>query len=92
MGDFECHRIGETLGSLSIYPDESVPVGADHFNTPVIMMSQNRQSIQDRLEAKNDFLINQKAEEDVRSVREHLEAQKRSIGRNLSIIGSATGK
>lgn len=45
------------------------------FTAPIIMMSQNRQSDMDRLEAKNDYAINQKAEEEVRVILEHLAAQ-----------------
>jgi uncharacterized membrane protein len=45
------------------------------YTAPVIMMSQNRQAERDRLEAHNDFLINQKAEEEVRAILEHLSAQ-----------------
>jgi uncharacterized membrane protein len=35
------------------------------YTAPVIMMSQNRQAAKDRLEAHNDFVINQKAEEEI---------------------------
>jgi uncharacterized membrane protein len=49
------------------------------FAGPVIMMSQNRQSVRDRLEAHNDFLINQKAEEEIAAVLEHLAAQDRAL-------------
>ena len=42
-------------------------------------MSQNRQAAKDRLEAHYDFLINQKTEEEVRVIMEHLEAQNRAI-------------
>jgi uncharacterized membrane protein len=45
------------------------------FTAPIIMMSQKRQSTKDRIEAHNDFLINMKAEEEVRIILEHLEAQ-----------------
>jgi uncharacterized membrane protein len=45
------------------------------FTAPVIMMSQNRQSEMDRLEAHNDYAVNQKAEEEVRAVLNHLAAQ-----------------
>ena len=45
------------------------------YAAPVIMMSQNRQSSKDRLEAHNDFEINQKAEEEVRAILNHLAAQ-----------------
>ena len=49
------------------------------FTAPVIMMSQNRQAIRDRLEAHNDFMINQKAEEEIRVILAHLEAQNAAL-------------
>lgn len=49
------------------------------YAAPVIMMSQNRQAVKDRLEAHNDFLINQKAEQEIRAIMEHLEAQNQAI-------------
>ncbi|MCB0105606.1 MAG: DUF1003 domain-containing protein [Caldilineaceae bacterium] len=45
------------------------------YAAPIIMMSQNRQAAKDRVEAHNDFLINQKAEEEIRAILEHLNAQ-----------------
>ena len=45
------------------------------YTAPIIMMSQNRQSVRDRLEAHNDYLINQKAEQEVRAILDHLAAQ-----------------
>ena len=45
------------------------------YTAPVIMMSQNRQTMKDRIEAHNDFLVNQKAEEEVRAILDHLAAQ-----------------
>ena len=45
------------------------------YTAPVIMMSQNRQTLKDRLEAHNDFQVNQKAEEEIRAILEHLAAQ-----------------
>jgi uncharacterized membrane protein len=45
------------------------------YTAPVIMMSQNRQAVRDRLEAHNDYEINLKAELEVRTILEHLEAQ-----------------
>ena len=50
------------------------------YAAPIIMMSQNRQAAKDRLEAHNDFLLNQKAEEEIRVLMDHLEAQNRAIG------------
>jgi uncharacterized membrane protein len=49
------------------------------FTAPVIMMSQNRQAQRDRLEAHNDFLINEKAEGEIRAVLEHLDAQNEAL-------------
>lgn len=44
------------------------------YTAPVIMMSQNRQNARDRIEAHQDFLINQKAEEEVLAILTHLAA------------------
>jgi len=49
------------------------------FTAPVIMMSQNRQAVRDRLEARNDFEINLKAEEEIRTILVHLEAQDEAL-------------
>lgn len=49
------------------------------YTAPVIMMSQNRQADRDRLEAHNDYLINQKAEEEVRVILDHLAAQNEAL-------------
>jgi uncharacterized membrane protein len=38
------------------------------YAAPVIMMSQNRQVARDRLEAHNDYLVNKKAEEEIRAI------------------------
>ncbi|GIK43276.1 MAG: membrane protein [Chloroflexota bacterium] len=50
------------------------------YTAPVIMMSQNRQAARDRLEAHNDYLINQKAEEEIRAILNHLAAQDQALG------------
>ena len=49
------------------------------YAAPIIMMSQNRQSAKDRLEAHNDYLVNQKAEEEIQVIMAHLEAQNQAI-------------
>ena len=49
------------------------------YTGPVIMMSQNRQATKDRLEAHNDFIINQKAEEEIKAVLDHLGAQQEAL-------------
>ena len=45
------------------------------YTGPVVMMSQNRQGEKDRLAAQNDYEINQKAEEELEVVMDHLEHQ-----------------
>lgn len=49
------------------------------YSAPIIMMSQNRQATRDRLEAHNDYQINQKAEEEVRAILDHLAAQDQAL-------------
>jgi uncharacterized membrane protein len=49
------------------------------FTAPVIMMSQNRQTLRDRLEAHNDFMINQKAEDEIRAILVQLDAQNEAL-------------
>ena len=49
------------------------------FTAPIIMMSQNRQAARDRLEAHNDFLVNQQAETEIRAILQHLEAQNEAL-------------
>lgn len=45
------------------------------FATPLIMMSQNRQTEKDRLTAQNDYITDCKGEEEVRHIMEHLDHQ-----------------
>jgi len=45
------------------------------YAAPIIMMSQNRQAAKDRLIAEQDYLVNSKAEEEVKSIMLHLEQQ-----------------
>jgi len=49
------------------------------FTAPIIMMSQNRQADRDRIEAHNDYQINIKAEEEVRIILLHLDAQNEAL-------------
>ena len=44
-------------------------------------MSQNRQDARDRLDVRNDFLINSKAEIEIRAILEHLAAQDRALSK-----------
>src|SRR5438105_204368 len=45
------------------------------YTGPVVMMSQNRQAVKDRLMAQHDYEINLKAEEEVKFLIGRLEAQ-----------------
>jgi uncharacterized membrane protein len=45
------------------------------YAAPIIMMSQNRQAAKDRLMAEQDYVVNIKAEEEVKSIMKHLEQQ-----------------
>jgi uncharacterized membrane protein len=49
------------------------------YTAPIIMMSQNRQAERDRLEAHNDYIINRKAEEEIRAVMNHLGTQAEAL-------------
>ena len=49
------------------------------YTAPVIMMSQNRLAARDRIDAHQDFLINQKAEEEIRAILSHLVAQDQAL-------------
>jgi uncharacterized membrane protein len=49
------------------------------YTAPVIMMSQNRSAVRDRIEAHQDFLVNQKTEEEVRAILTHLAAQDQAL-------------
>ncbi len=42
------------------------------YTGPVVMMSQNRQAEKDRLMAEEDFQINKRAEEEIKTLMEHL--------------------
>ncbi len=56
------------------------------YTAPVIMMSQNRQAERDRLEAHNDYIINKKAEEEVRVILDHLAAQNEALATIHSLL------
>jgi len=56
------------------------------YTAPIIMMSQNRQAMRDRLEAHNDYLVNQKAEEEVRAILDHLAAQDQALAQTHELL------
>jgi len=49
------------------------------YAAPIIMMSQNRQADKDRLMAQQDYEVNMKAEEEIKALMDHLEAQHEMI-------------
>lgn len=54
------------------------------YTGPVVMMSQNRQNEKDRLMAENDYQTNQRAEEEIRVVMEHLGHQDQLLLRAIA--------
>lgn len=58
------------------------------YTAPIIMMSQNRLAARDRIEAHQDFLVNQKAEEEVRAILTHLAAQDNALAIMHQMLGS----
>jgi uncharacterized membrane protein len=56
------------------------------YTAPIIMMSQNRQAMRDRLDAHNDYLVNQKAEEEVRAILDHLAAQDQALAQMHELL------
>lgn len=49
------------------------------YTGPVVMMSQNRQTEKDRVQAQNDYEINKKAEEEIEVILKHLVHQDKLI-------------
>lgn len=49
------------------------------YTAPMIMMSQNREAVRDRVEAHIDYEVNLMAETEIRVILEHLEAQNVAI-------------
>jgi len=62
------------------------------YTAPIIMMSQNRQAERDRIEAHNDYLINQKAEEEVRTILDHLVSQAEALQAILGVLRSKSNQ
>jgi len=62
------------------------------YTAPVLMMSQNRQAGHDRLEAHNDFSVNQKAEEEIRAILNHLAAQDVALAEIHRFLSESQGQ
>lgn len=61
------------------------------YTAPVIMMSQNRQAMRDRLEAQHDYQIDEKAEMEIRAVLDHLAAQDRALEEMHGLLVARVG-
>jgi len=62
------------------------------FTAPIIMISQNRQAQIDRIDAHNDFLINQKAEEEIRTILDQLDAQNKALTHIYGLLHELKGQ
>lgn len=51
------------------------------FQAPIILMSQNRQTERDRVDAKYDYLVNRKAEREIQDMQKDLDYIKRTLKR-----------
>lgn len=56
------------------------------YTAPMIMMSQNRKAIRDRVEAHIDYEVNVVAETEIKVILENLEAQNRAIAEMHTLI------
>jgi len=56
------------------------------YTAPALMMSQNRLSEKDRIDAHNDYQLNIKAEHEVRAILDHLEAQNEALQKILDTV------
>jgi len=56
------------------------------YTAPILMMSQNRMAEKDRIEAHNDYQVNQKTEVEVRVILDHLTAQNDALAELLRIV------
>jgi uncharacterized membrane protein len=80
VGCFECRSRYSSLGPISVHIVMNLVLSMQSaYTAPIIMMSQNRQAERDRLEAHNDYIINRKAEEEIRAVMNHLETQAEAL-------------
>lgn len=62
------------------------------YTAPIIMMSQNRSSEKDRIEAHNDYEVNRKSEEEIRVIMDHLFAQNDILSEILKRLPEAVNK
>lgn len=56
------------------------------YASPLILMSQNRQSAKDRLTAENDYQINLKGEEETRQLIQHLYEQDKELLKQTNML------
>ena len=63
---------------------------ASAYTAPLIMMSQNKQDEIDRIEARSDYMVNQKVEHEIHVVMDHLDAQNEALRSIYEELGSIT--
>lgn len=62
------------------------------YTAPILMMSQNRMAEKDRIEAHNDYQVNQKTEVEVRVILDHLTAQNDALTEMLRLLNERETK
>lgn len=62
------------------------------YTAPMIMMSQNRKAVRDRIEAHIDYEINLKAETEIKAILHNLDAQNVVIAELHKMLEELTGK
>ncbi|MDP3682627.1 MAG: DUF1003 domain-containing protein [Ignavibacteria bacterium] len=62
------------------------------YTAPILMMSQNRMAEKDRIEAHNDYQVNQKTEVEVRVILDHLTAQNDALTEMLRLLNERVTK
>lgn len=62
------------------------------YTAPMIMMSQNRKAMHDRIAEQHDYEINEKAEIEIRAVLEHLASQDRALDEVHQLLLSLTAE
>lgn len=92
MGCAQRHGDHCPLEPLSVHSHEPGSVAAGCVPAPIIMVSQNRQAMRDRIDAQYGYELNRKAEHEVRAVLGYRAAHDYALGeiRRLFTISSGT--
>jgi uncharacterized membrane protein len=71
----ECHKLVLPLGPVPFCFNELVLSLEASFAASIILISQSREDKRDKIEAREHCEVNEKAEEEVRVILDHLAAQ-----------------